>query len=261
MPALNQTKPKKVTEGTTNLELGTAELLEKNLDSHCICGKPFQVQLAFVAQEDTSSPTDSSTESSQKPAKSYEDTAKQWRHKKRDPEDYERDRMGKYTLYFQGDTILPILEIYRSLEPQIFSPVVSDLRTWRLAGIKRDIFEQLLKSAGVPYSCFCRSFATWDILLPTLEQATKFTRRNITTKFFWLQLEYMGTRCIHVTICNVLMELNRDVLTSFLRKHSQVEEVTQLTCSKGTTHRHYVLKMCLNHDGGSWVQEATLLPL
>ena len=88
------------------------------------------------------------------------------------PEDHEKDRMGKYAQYFKDNEILPIPEIIEKLEPRILSLVVSDLKTRRLVGLKKEGFEDLLRKAGVPCSYFCRrSFATWDVLLPTQEQA------------------------------------------------------------------------------------------
>ena len=111
------------------------------------------------------------------------------------PEDHEKDRMGKYVQYFKDNKILPIPEIIEKLEPRILSLVVSDLKTRWLVGLKKEAFEDLLRKAGVPCSYFCRrSFATWDVLLPTQEKAAKTAATTITTKFFRLQPEYMGSR-------------------------------------------------------------------
>ena len=86
----------------------------------------------------------------------------------RDPEDYERDRMGKYADFFIGNEILPIPEIMDKIEPQIISFVVTDLKTRRLVGLKRENFEEVLRTSGVPCQYFGRkSFATWDVLMPT----------------------------------------------------------------------------------------------
>ena len=77
------------------------------------------------------------------------------------PEDYERDRVGKYAQYFKGNEILPIPEVSKVLEPQILSWVVSDLKTRRLIGLQKDKFEKFLCTAGIPCQYFCRrSFAT-----------------------------------------------------------------------------------------------------
>ena len=47
-------------------------------------------------------------------------TSASWRLKQRNLEEYERDRVGKYTQYFQGTTILLISKITKALEPGFF---------------------------------------------------------------------------------------------------------------------------------------------
>ena len=116
--------------------------------------------------------------------------------------DYKRDRVGKYAPYFQGNVILPIPEVANILEPQIVS-VVIDIKNRRLAGLKKDTFDELLCTAGIPGQYFCSSFATWNVLLTTKEQTAKLAETCISTKFFQLQLEYLGTRRIRVTVCNI----------------------------------------------------------
>ena len=55
--------------------------------------------------------------------------------KKKSPEDYEKERVGKYAKYFQGNKVPEFVE---AVEPKNLSFVVTDLRTRRLAGIKKD---------------------------------------------------------------------------------------------------------------------------
>ena len=113
-----------------------------------------------------------------------------WKGQQRGPEDFEKDRLGKYAKYFKGNEILPIPEIVEKLTPRILSRVISDLKTKRLVGLKKEAFEEQLRKAGIPCQYFCRkSFATWDVLLPTEEQAAKAAATNIITKNFRLQPE------------------------------------------------------------------------
>ena len=110
-----------------------------------------------------------------------------WKVQIKNPEDHEKDRVGKYAQYFKDNEILPIPEIIEKLEPRILSLVVSDLKTRRLVGLKKEAFEDLLRKAGVPCQYFCRrSFATWDVLQPTKEQTRKAATTAITIKFFRL---------------------------------------------------------------------------
>ena len=87
----------------------------------------------------------------------------------------------------------PIPELIKEVQPKTISFVITDVRTRRLAGIKKDTFEELLRAADIPAKYYCRrSFATWDVLLPSEEQAAKLAGGNITSKYFRLQPEYMA---------------------------------------------------------------------
>ena len=88
----------------------------------------------------------------------------------------------------------------------------------------------MLKTAGIPGKYFYRrSFSTWDVLLPTEEIAKKLATSNITTKYFRLQPEYRGQRRFKVTVCNVSMQLNGDIIAAYLSSYGGVEDYTQIT--------------------------------
>ena len=134
---------------------------------------------------------------------------------KKAPINYEKIR-GKYEKYFQGNRILPIPELVQEVQPKIVSFVVTDIKTRRLAGIRKETFEDLLKAAGIPAKYYSwRSFATWDVLLPNEDLATKLIGGNITSKYFQQQPEYMGRRKIKITVCNVPIQLNEEVLAAY----------------------------------------------
>ena len=63
--------------------------------------------------------------------------------------------------------------------------------------------------------------------MPTEEQAAKVATNNI-TKFFQLQPEYMGTRKIQITVCNIPAFIIGEVLASFVSAYRHVEEVNLL---------------------------------
>ena len=157
----------------------------------------------------------------------------------RGPADCERDRVGKYAKYFKGNEILPIPEIVEKLTPRILSLVISDLKTKRLVGLKKETLEVLLRKVGIPCQYFCRkSFATWDVLLPTEDQAAKAAASNITTKHFRLQPEYKGTRRFRVTVCNVPAFITGEVLAAYLSTYGQVEEFNLFRSPAGTAGLH-----------------------
>ena len=137
---------------------------------------------------------------------------KKKKKKKKTPSDHDNDRVQKYAKYFRDNEILTIPELVEAVEPHTLSFVLTDLRTRRLAGLKKETFEEVLKTAGIPGRYFHRrSFATWDVLLPSEDLVKKLATNNIMTKFFRLQPECRGQRRIKVTLCNVSMELNGDV--------------------------------------------------
>ena len=188
--------------------------------------------------------------------KSQQENPSPWKIKQKSPDEYEKDRMGKYVYYFRGNEILPIPELVEKLEPRIVSLVVTDLKTRRLVGLKKEGFEDLQRKAGVPCQYFCRrSFATWDVRLPSSNQAAKVASSNIMTKFFRLQPEYLGPRRIRVTICNVPAFLTGEVLAAFLSSYGSVEEITLLRSAAGTAYGDYVFRMCLTREGFQAIPE------
>ena len=110
------------------------------------------------------------------PAQQPKETAVSWSShcvNKKSPCDYARDRVEKYEQYFKDGEILPIPELVEAVEPKTLSFVVTDIKTKRLAGIKKETFEDLLKTTNIPGKYFYRrSFATWDVL-PSLGGSSK----------------------------------------------------------------------------------------
>ena len=156
----------------------------------------------------------------------------------------------KYEKYFEGHRIFPIPELVDQVKPKTISFVITDLKTRRLAGIRKKTFEELLKAAGIPAKYYCRrSFATWDVLLPSQELAAKLAGESINSKYFRLQPEYMGRRRICITVCNVPIELNEEVLAAFLCKYGDIEDITKAKSSSRTAHGDYIFTMCLDRGG------------
>ena len=182
-----------------------------------------------------------------------------WKGQQRGPNEYEKDRVGRFAKYFQGNEILPIPEIAEKIAPRVLSLVVSDLKTKRLVGLTKDVFEELLRKAGIPCQYFCRkSFATWDVLLPTEKQAAKTAESDIITKHFRLQPEYKGTRRLRVTVCNVPAIITGEVLAAYLSAFGHVEEVNLLRSPAGTAYGDYAFRLCLSRDGFKAIPETLI---
>ena len=137
--------------------------------------------------------------------------------------------------YFLGNVILPIPEVANVLESHIVSLVVFDIKNRRFAKLKKHSFGELLLTADIPGQYFCRrSFATWDVLLPTKEQAAKLAETCISTKFFQLQPRYLGTRRIHEIPASITgsmishdipASITREIVASFLSAYGRVEDI------------------------------------
>ena len=157
-------------------------------------------------------------------------------------------RVGKYAPDFKGIEILPIPELVTEVEPKILFYIIKDLRTKRLAKIRKDTFEELLKSAGIPCRYFCRqSFPTWDVLLPSEELAMKLAGSNVTTKHFQLQPEYKHIRWFKVTVCCVPMQLNGDILAAYMSAYCSVE-MSAVHSANRMVHGDFLLDICLNRE-------------
>ena len=168
---------------------------------------------------------------------------------KKAPINYERIR-EKYGKYFQGKRILPIPELVKEVQPKIVSFVITDIKSRRLVGIRKETFEDLLKAADIPAKYYCRrSFATWDVLLPNEELVRKLAGGSIISKYFWLQPEYMGKRKIKITVCNVSIQLNEEVLAAYLSGYGDIEGVVKAKSTNGTIHGDYIFTMCLDRGG------------
>ena len=182
-----------------------------------------------------------------------------WKGQQRGPEEHEADRVGRFAKYFKGNEILPIPEIAEKIAPRVLSLVVSDLKTKRLVGLTKEVFEELIRKAGIPCQYFCRkSFATWDVLLPTEKQAAKMAESDVITKHFRLQPEYKGTRKLRVTVCNVPAIITGEVLAAYLSAYGHVEEFNLLRSPAGTAYGDYAFRLCLTRDGFKAIPETLI---
>ena len=163
---------------------------------------------------------------------------------------------GPAETYCKGNEILPIAEFVERIAFRVLSLVVSDLKTKRLVGLSKDTFEELLRKSGIPCPYFCRkSFATWDVLLPSEEQAAKTATKDIITMYFRLQPEYKGTRRLRVTVCNVPAIITGEVLAAYLSAYGQVEEFNRLRSPAWTAYGDYAFRLCLKRDGFKAIPE------
>ena len=225
----NKTTPKTTPTKTTPTTTSTPSLIGSNWPSLPIPGD-----------------TTEAGKSQDSPIQRAQKSPTAWKGQQRGPEEYEKDRVGRFAKYFKGNEILPIPEIADKIAPRVLSLVVSDLKTKRLVGLTKEVFEELIRKAGIPCQYFChKSFATWDVLLPTEKQAAKTAESDITTKHFRLQPEYKGTRRLRVTVCNVPAIITGEVLAAYLSAYGNIEEFNLLRSPAGTAYRDYAFRLCL----------------
>ena len=118
----------------------------------------------FSESEPSPKPEDLSSsdiQPAQKPPATPVSWSSQLQKKKKNPKDYENDRVTKYSAYSKENEILLIPELVEAVEPKTLLFVVTYLRTKRLAGLKKEAFEELLKTAASQVSIF-----TKGVLLP-----------------------------------------------------------------------------------------------
>ena len=136
-------------------------------------------------------------------------------------------RNPQRTMQMRGKIILPIPELVEAVQPKTILFIITDLKTRKQAGIKKDTFEELIKAAGIPARYFCRrSFSTWDVLMPSEDLAKNLGGSNISSKCYLLQPEYKGHRRIRVTVCNVPIQFKGDILTAYLSEYGDIEDIT-----------------------------------
>ena len=102
----------------------------------------------------SSSPVSSLPASSIPPAQKMPETPISWSVQKKSPEDYSKQR-AKYAKFFVGKPYFAHIRGWlRWSSRKIISFIITDLKTRRLAGIKKETFEELLKTAGIPAKVF-----------------------------------------------------------------------------------------------------------
>ena len=69
-----------------------------------------------------------------------------------------------------------IPEIAEKIAPRVLSLVVSDLKTKRLVGLTKDVFEELLRKAGIPCQYFCRK--SCGVLVIARHGMSSFLQKN-----------------------------------------------------------------------------------
>ena len=155
------------------------------------------------------------------------------------PEEY---RLEKYQQYSKSTTIQPMLEVIATLELRILSCVITEIKIRSLVGLKRDNFEELLRTNGVSFMNFCHgSFAKWNIQQPNEQDTVRLSLKIILTKFYLLQLKYPGSRKTKATIFNISIDLPDEAFTSYLSLYGEIKALKPLWGAKNEDYSFILL--------------------
>ena len=59
----------------------------------------------------------------------------------------------------------------------------------------------------------------------------------------------MGRRRIRITVCNVPIQLNEEVLAAYFIKYGDIEAITKAKSINGTAHGDHIFTMCFDRVG------------
>lgn len=91
-----------------------------------------------------------------------------------------------------------------------------------------------------------RSYAIWNILLATEEEARQLAGSIIMAKVVRLQTEYIATQKITVTVYGVPADITEDLLGSFFAKYGQVGDVSPIINKVGIATTNFVLQVTMS---------------
>lgn len=131
--------------------------------------------------------------------------------------------------------IMPIIQVaLQAVNTRTISLPTSDIKTWKLIGVSREVMEDALKALQINPKMFeRRTNALRDILLQTEDQAKKLASSVLNTNDLRLQTEYLGTRMTKVTIHGVPVDICPDRMRAFFTKFGQVHQVKILRSKAG----------------------------
>ena len=92
----------------------------------------------------------------------------------------------------------------------------------------KDMVLRLLSSLGVKVQAIIAgsSYAFWDILLPTEDEAVALTRKTLENKEFFFRTEYMGRRRTTVSVYEVPSFLRDANLAAFMLNFGNIVSAT-----------------------------------
>jgi len=158
--------------------------------------------------------------------------------------------LDMYKKYIKGNTLLPIPEYCDQMASRTLSFVTTNATTRRLIGVRKEEMIDALIENNIPAKCiYQRSFGTWDVLLPTNEDAVRRSTKDVTFNNIRLQPEYLGCRRTKVTVYGIPLTLSPKHVAAFLSTYGDLESSNPLYGKSGIQIPEYVFRMKLNREG------------
>ena len=178
-------------------------------------------------------------------------TAAAWRptNERQNPEKHRKAREETFKDLINGNELLPRLDFCQKISPRVLSLVSTNSSTKRLIGLKREELIDVLIASNFPAKyVYQRSFATWDVLLPTEEEAVRRAVRDLTFQNVRLQPEYLGCRRTKVKVFGIPPTLEPDHVAAYLSEFGDVEAMSPLYGKSGIQVSDYAFTLNLRRE-------------
>jgi len=166
-----------------------------------------------------------------------------------DPELHRSNWTNKYKDLVEGNNIKSLPQATEDLEPRILSYITTEATSRKLIGLGREKILDILLGNNIPAKHINRrSYATWDVLLPSEAEAMRCSTRNIIYKGCKLQPEYKGERRTRVTLFNVPAMISTEYLMAILSNYGDVVAMG-VTSERGVRVGEFAFLMALKREG------------
>ena len=119
-------------------------------------------------------------------------------------------------------------EVRQDQKKRTVSVIVVDKRSRKIVKPAKDMVLHQISSLGVKAQAIIAgtSYAFWDILLPTIEEAVALTRKPLENKEYFFRTEYMGRRRTTVSIYEVPSYLRDTNLAAYMLQFGDIVSAT-----------------------------------
>ena len=119
-------------------------------------------------------------------------------------------------------------EVRQDQKKRTVSVFVVDKRSRKIVKPAKDMVLRQISSLGVKAQAIIAgaSYAFWDILLPTIEEAVALTRNPLENKEYFFRTEYMGRRRTTVSIYEVPSYLRDANLAAYMLQFGDIVSAT-----------------------------------